>query len=60
MDSPGRGACFWTQQLVLGNVLWQLGNVLWQLGNVLWQLGNVLWQLGNVLWQLAPSCGTYP
>ena len=31
MDSPGRGTCFRTQQLVLGNVLWQLGNVLWHL-----------------------------
>ena len=57
MDSPGRGACFRTQKLVLG--LWQLGNILWQLGNVLWQLGNVLWQLDNVLWQLAASCGTW-
>ena len=52
MDSPGRGACFRTQKLVLGNVLWELGNVLWQLGNVLWQLGTVLWQLGSVLWHL--------
>ena len=40
MGSPGRGACFRTQQIVLGNVLWQLGNVLWQLGTVLWQPGR--------------------
>ena len=47
MGSPGRGVCFRTQKLVLGNVLWPLGNALWQLGNVLWQLGTVLWQLGT-------------
>ena len=49
MDSHGRGACFRTQKLVLGNILWQLGNVLWQLDNILWQLGDVLWHLAPIL-----------